>query len=147
MKKDKMMQELNYLLALQKVSCEKYEEIKKITTDIQLQDFLEVTTRHLHELINELEHAISNKHKMEINDFLKNEIQVDLLELRMSLVHSNVREVAKKIAAIEKKIIEKYKEDEQKNFPISIDYLLKTHIMTLQEIFLQANVLARMGIF
>jgi len=147
MKKNKMMQELNYLLALQKASCEKYEEIKKMTNDVQLQDFLEVTTRHLQELINELEHKVSAKHKIDMNNILKNEIQMDLLELKMSLVNNGVREVAKKIAVIEKKIIEKYKEDEQKNFPISIDYLLKTHIMTLQEIFLQANVLARMRVF
>lgn len=144
MQQGDIQQELVYLLGLQQACCSKYEEIKDTTSDIQLQDFLEVTTRHIKELIQDLENTIGEEGTAGLVNPQLSSIQVLLQDLNTIFERGSVYGSAKKIAEIEKKLIERYKEVQSKVISPEIRDMLKTHIMTLEEILLQSNVLARL---
>lgn len=144
MQQGDIQQELVYLLRLQEACCSKYEEIKDTTSDIQLQDFLEVTTRHIKELIQDLENTIGSDAIPDLVSPQLSGVQLLLRELSNTFTNGNIYGSAKKIAEIEKKLIERYKEVQSKALSPEVRELLKNHIMTLEEIFLQANVFSRL---
>lgn len=139
------IQELNYLLELHKESCSKYQELKEKTSDVQLDDFLEVTIRHTEELIKELKNKLNANQNLAYPEVLKNQLQPKIQALVESFSKSTVNEIANKIADIEKYLFERYKEVQKKDLPEEVKQLLRKHIMVIEEIFLQATVLASAG--
>lgn len=145
MSHNEAVQELNYLLELHKESCPIYQGIKETTSDVQLNDFLEVVVRHTEELIRELEAHLGDAQKLSYPEAVKNQLQPKLQALKDAFSTSTTHETANKIADIEKYLFEKYKEVQKKDLSAEIKQLLTKQIMVLEEIFLQAKVLASSG--